>query len=30
VVDRAGILDSQLAGHARRMPTTASVVNIKN
>ena len=30
VVNRAGILGSQLAGHAGRMATAASVINIKN
>ena len=30
VADRAGILDSQLAGHDARVARTASVANIKN
>ena len=30
VLDRAGILDSQLAGHDARVACTASVANIKN
>ena len=30
VVNRPGILDSELARHLGRMPTTASYVNIKN
>lgn len=30
VVDRAGILDSQLARHAGRVPRIASCINTKN
>jgi hypothetical protein len=29
VVDRTGILDSQLAGHDGRVTTTGSIINIK-